>query len=65
MEMKNQEEYSKVAQRAFDEFVQALKNADFFECAKRIGVLEYLEVPDIDYYSASSLLRASSSVQIR
>ena len=32
-------------------FSEAVNDHNFFECVKKIGILEYLNVPDLDFYS--------------
>lgn len=44
--------YQQDVQRSMDEFFQAISNHDLIECAKKIGVMEYLSVPNTNYFMA-------------
>ena len=52
MDTEAKNRYQQVVQKTLDEFAQAIARTDFFECAKKIGVMEYIGLPDIDYYTA-------------
>ena len=54
MDTDNQARYQQIIQKTLDDFAHALTEQDLFECAKKVGVMEFLGVPDTDYYSALS-----------
>ena len=49
--MSEEAKYQEAVQRSIELFGEALLHQDFFACVKQIGVLEYLQVPDIEAYS--------------
>lgn len=54
MDTDNHSKFQQIIQKTLDDYARALTEQDLFECAKKIGVMEYLGVPDTDYYTALS-----------
>jgi len=54
MDTDNHSKFQQIIQKTLDDYARALTEQDLFECAKKIGVMEYLGVPDLAFCCSSA-----------